>query len=102
MRHRGRTTKEPLAHHRLKPGQPKASEPSRHARYRRRHPDYREREAARLRTRRTSSRACSDYAIVAAQEAAQYRDGNAIAPHLPSPVPRGVSMPPPRPNEATR
>ena len=42
----------PLAHHRLRPGRQAAAEPSRHARYRRRHPEYQEREAQRLAARR--------------------------------------------------
>jgi hypothetical protein len=36
-----------LAHRRLKAGRPAATEPSRHARYRRRHPEYQQREADR-------------------------------------------------------
>ena len=42
----------PLAHHRLRPGRQAAGDPSRHARYRRRHPEYQEREAQRLAARR--------------------------------------------------
>jgi hypothetical protein len=42
----------PLAHRRLKRGRPVATQPSRHARYRRRHPEYQEREAERLAARR--------------------------------------------------
>jgi hypothetical protein len=43
-----------LAHLRNKGGRPKSAEPSRHSRYRRRHPEYRQRESERLQTRRIS------------------------------------------------
>ena len=42
----------PLAHLRRKSGRPASSEPSRHSRYRRRHPEYRQREHERLTRRR--------------------------------------------------
>ncbi|MDO8475027.1 MAG: hypothetical protein Q7W02_02325 [Candidatus Rokubacteria bacterium] len=40
-----------LAHRRLKPGRPATQEPSRYARFRRRHPEYQQREAQRKQAR---------------------------------------------------
>ena len=45
----------PLAHRRLKPGRPVTQEPSRFARFRRRHPEYQQREAERLKARRATA-----------------------------------------------
>jgi hypothetical protein len=47
FRDAGRERKLPLLHARRPVGRPASTEPSRHARYRRRHPEYRAREAAR-------------------------------------------------------
>jgi hypothetical protein len=44
-----------LVHRRLKVGRPVTPEPSRYARFRRRHPEYKQREAERLKARRAKA-----------------------------------------------